>query len=183
MYLQEAQFPFHYRLSQWVIHLENHNANTVQQFLLSTKQGRHLLVFGNDLPQKASLCVGIATELAFKQQRCLYLTAMKLLTMLVQEMTDSNHSLEEQSLWSWRDSSVLIIDDVNPSHDCDEDVFTPNVFLQNINHQQWGEQNKQALCNKNVIWVLGNGAREHQQWKTMLLDIGISQEDIATVHL
>jgi hypothetical protein len=70
MYLQEANFPFHYRLSQWVLHIHPDNAANIQQFLNGPEKGSHLLVLGDDVQEKASLCVGIATELAFRQ-RCL----------------------------------------------------------------------------------------------------------------
>ncbi len=185
MYLQEAQFPFHYRLSQWIVQLSHENAATVRQYLANPKKGQHLLVFGNDIPQKASLCIGMATELAFLQQPCLYLTAMKLLTQFTEEAKDSHHSLEQESLWGWRDAAVLVIDDVNPSHECDDEVLTTAKFLESINHPQMGELNKAVLCKKNVIWVLGHhgNTQQQQDWENMLCAIGIAKEQIDVVRL
>ncbi len=187
MYVQEAMFPFHYRLSQWIINISEQNAATANNFLKQDTKGQHLLVFGNSIPEKASLCIGIATELAFTRQiRCLYLTAIKLFTMFTQKDTDSNHSLELKSLWSWRDTSLLVIDDINPTHACNNKVLTATEFFDNINHPEFGELNKQTMCSKNIIWVLGADSTDKKrqaEWETMLPKIGISKADISVIHL
>jgi hypothetical protein len=185
MYLQEAQFPFHYRLSQWIIYISPENGETVKRYLANQQQGQHLLVFGSDIPQKASLCIGLATELAFLQKPCLYLTAMKLLTQFTNQAADSHHSLEQESLWSWRDAGVLIIDDVNPSHENSREVIAASKFSESINHSQFGDLNKEALRKKNVIWVLGHhGDVNHQfEWEDMLCKLGIAREQIHKVLL
>jgi hypothetical protein len=185
MYLQEANFPFHYRLSQWVLHINQQNADTVQRFLNGPAVGNHLLVLGDDVEEKASLCVGIATELAFRQRSCQYLTAMKLLPLFGQQDPDSHHSLEQQSLWNWRESSVLIIDDINPAQPVGHEGLTAADFFHHLNHEQFAGLNKKALCTKNVIWVLGSrrAHREQAEWQGMLEGIGIEPAHIATVYL
>lgn len=185
MYLQEANFPFHYRLSQWVLHIHPDNAADIQQFLNGPDKGSHLLVLGDDVQEKASLCVGIATELAFRQRSCQYLTAMKLLPLFGQQHPDSHHSLEQQSLWNWRQSSVLIIDDINPAQPMASEGLTAAAFLHHIKHQEFEGLNKESLRNKNVIWVLGSckATQEQAEWQAMLEGLGIAPEQIATVYL
>jgi hypothetical protein len=186
MYLQEAMFPFHYRLSQWVINISQQNAATANQFLNTRQTGQHLLVFGESVPEKASLSIGIATELAFKHKRCLYITATKLFTMFTQKEMDSNPSLELESLWSWRETSVLIIDDINPTHYNGNKELSAGEFFANINHLVHGKLNRDTLKANNVIWVLGQDGTDNnklKEWKDMLLKIGITEAAISAIHL
>jgi multisubunit Na+/H+ antiporter MnhE subunit len=187
MYLQEAIFPFHYRLSQWVISISEENAAIANQFLKTEKKGQHLLIFGESIPEKTSLSIGIATELAFtKQKSCLYLTATKLFTMFTLEDMDSNPSLELESLWSWRKTALLLIDDINPSHTNGNKLLSAKEFCDNINHAVHGKLNKETLSNNNVIWVLGNdttSCEKQKEWEDMLIEIGIEKTNISTIHL
>jgi hypothetical protein len=88
-------------------------------------------------------------------------------------------------LWNWRQSSVLIIDDINPAQPMASEGLTAAAFLHHINHHQFEGLNKESLRNKNVIWVLGScrATQEQAEWQAMLQGLGIAPEQIATVYL
>ena len=187
IYVQEALFPFHYRLSQWVNRISTENAAKALAFRDEKKGVKHLLIFGHTIPEKTSLSIGIATEMAFNRKSCLYITALKLFPMLGEKISDSNHSLDIRSVWTWRDISVLVVDDIDLSHSGKDEVHTATEFYNKIDHEIYAEKNKAALCSKNVIWILGDDndcSHNEKQWREeLLLKMGVAPENITCIHL
>lgn len=182
MYLQIPQFPFQFRLSQWEAEQIGQDAvNNINRFLNNKHDGMHLFIFGSKSSGKTRISVGIATELSIKHKPCYYTTAMKLFSKFFD--SEESHS----SLWNWRSSSVLVIDDINAGHPVKQDLISPDHFLKLIDtYSAQNEVNRNAIKNTNTIWVLGNsdtGKDLYGKWHEMLENIGVDKKNILSVHL
>jgi hypothetical protein len=71
IYLQEARYPFQFRLSQWDVNITQDDKDTVQQFLKNKESGKHLFVFGSKKSGKTSISVGISTEMSNRHNACM----------------------------------------------------------------------------------------------------------------
>jgi len=195
MYLQEAEYPYQFRLSQWDNKICKNDKPIVLEYKDLKDTGHHLLIFGSKYSEKTPLAVGIATEMSIHRHSCFYTTAMKLFSMFYKEEKEVLQPRER--LWTWRIASTLIIDDINPGEPIKIDIITPELFLRFINVTMTkvtggqaiidpAEENKKALREKNVIWVLGNDAEKilQKQWQAFLInEIGISPSNIRSIHL
>jgi hypothetical protein len=184
MYEQEAGYPFQFRLSQWGASLSEENTQKVLAFADVVVTGKHLFLFGAYKSGKTSLSVAIANERSIKHHTCTYVTAMKLFSLFF-EPIDPIEDLG--SLWSWRNASLLVIDDINPGFPLKEEVVTPNAFLRFLDHDGMGEANKKVIREKNIIWVLGTDDApdntRQQKWEEMLVHLGINRNNITSINL
>ncbi|MFM2358608.1 MAG: hypothetical protein RLY16_601 [Bacteroidota bacterium] len=177
IYLQNAQYPYQFRLSQWDYPIGSAEKQTVLEFLKDTSAYQHLLIFGAVNSGKTGLAVAIATECSFKQKACTYLTAFKLFAFLQPQAPATI------TLWNWQNAELLVIDDINPGQPVPDDIVTPTLFLQQIDRQP---ENRQHLISKKVIWVLGYDAPadvQEAQWRQLLMTIGVHQSAIVSIHL
>jgi hypothetical protein len=184
IYLQRALYPFQFRLSQWNKPLSDDIKKKIRQFMDPESANMHLLVFGEDDDEKLLLCVGIGSELSYQLIKCRYLTTMKIFECFYREKPEDN---EESHLynWNWHEARFLIIDDINPAHKDMAEVITTSEFLQKVEHKG-SVENKKQLCEKKVIWMLGNetsGNKEQLDWEGLLKDIGVHRENIITINL
>jgi hypothetical protein len=65
------------------------------------------------------------------------------------------------------------------------EVITTPEFLQKIEHKD-SVENKKQLCEKKIIWMLGNetnGNKEQLDWEGLMGSIGIHPENIITINL
>ncbi|MDQ2862075.1 MAG: hypothetical protein M3R50_00240 [Bacteroidota bacterium] len=182
MYLQIPQYPFQFRLSQWEAEqIGKESIDNINRFLNNKHNGMHLFVFGPKSSGKTRISVGIATELSIKHKPCYYITAMKLFSMFFDP--DGSPS----SLWNWRSSSVLVIDDINAGHPVKQDLISPSHFLKLIDtYSSQNALNRNAIKHSNTIWVLGNCDTEkdlYGKWHEMLENIGVDKKNILSVHL
>ncbi|UYQ95361.1 hypothetical protein MKQ68_09650 [Chitinophaga horti] len=181
MYLQVPQYPFQFRLSQWEMDISENNRKAVEQFMEHDGEGKHLLVFGAKGSGKTTLSVGIATEMSIRRHSATYLTAMKLYCLFFDQPAVN---LEE--LWNWRNSSLLVIDDINPGSPIEPDLISPKAFLRMLDTFTHNEANRLALKSRNVIWVLGNNVpqeKDEERWEHMLEKIGVDKSHILSVNL
>jgi hypothetical protein len=189
MYIQYARLPIQFRLSQWEGQMSEEDKNVILRFLGigNSSLGEHLLIFGGRRSSKTPLCVGIATELSIKRCSCSYYTGMKLYNLF--SLTDQEIiKAENCDVWSWRTASLLIIDDINPGSPIPENFVSPAELLKLIDTPINGNTlwNREQLVNKNVVWVMGDDDNElnnADNWKSMLLKIGIPQNKIYAIHL
>jgi hypothetical protein len=180
MYLQAAQYPFQCRLSQWAFNISDADKKTVMDFLNAKRSNKHLLIFGGRGNGKTSLGVGIATERSIQHEACFYTTGMKIYTMFPER--NSKPLFEQKNLWTWRQASLLVIDDINPGGLID-DLITPDQFLHLLDASA---TNRQTLAKKDVIWVLGQDDQNKltgQRWADMLNTIGVNKRDIHSISL
>jgi len=184
IYLQRALYPFQFRLSQWTRPLDEDIKKKIEQFMNPEKPNLHLLVFGEDDDEKLLLCVGIGSELSYQLIKCRYLTTMKIFECFYRKEPEDNKESHLYN-WNWHEARFLIIDDINPSHTDMEEVITTAEFLQKIDHKH-GSENKKQLCEKKVIWMLGNETndnREQVDWKALMGTIGIHPDNIISLNL
>ncbi len=188
MYQQAADYPFQFRLSQWEMPISESNKKTTLQFLKALESkttGNHLLVFGSYKSGKTSLGVAIANELSIQHNSCSYVTAMKLFGLFSEPDLPTDDS--SVNLWTWREPSLLIIDDINPGPPIREELVSPAIFYKSLGDGEQGEKNKKTLCEKNVIWILGNDEltykHRQQEWAAMLGKIGVTPNNVKMVNL
>jgi DNA replication protein DnaC len=179
MYLQSAQYPFQFRLSQWDAIITDNDKKKVNKFLINDGVPMHLFIFGSKGSGKTSLGVGISTERSIRQNACLYTTVMKLFSMFYEEPEKLS---ETTGLWSWRDCSTLIIDDINPGFPI-KDIVKPEDFLKLMDKLRAADQ--EIIKNKNIIWILGNDDSDDHlnNWRQMLCKISVKNENILSVSL
>jgi hypothetical protein len=185
MYLQVPQYPFQFRLSQWKYSISDADKKVVSNFLNNDKSGKHLFVYGARNTGKTGLCVGIATELSIKHHACVYTTAMKLYNMFDIEQKGT---APDTALWSWKDTTLLIIDDINPCYPAgmEKELVTPEIFLEFLDtFSPHNDENRKIIRDKNIIWVLGNECNDlmHNKWRDMLIKIGVQKDDIVSIDL
>jgi len=185
MYLQSAQYPFQFRLSQWDGNIDDNGKKNINEFLNNKNSGKHLFIFGTKGSGKTSIGVGIGTEMSIKHIPCIYTTAMKLFSMFFE--ADESSALNGTQLWTWRKSTLLIIDDINPGDPIKEDIVSPGAFLKMLDtFSKANMENRNTLKSKNVIWVLGDENLDKAllaKWQNMLVEIGVDKINISSINL
>ena len=182
MYLQNAKFPFQFRLSQWLGSITLDDKNKLYQFLNQSSTGNHLFILGSRRTGKTSLAVGISSEFSIINKSCYYLTAMKLFNILDSSETELNE--DKTQIWNFRTSNILVIDDINPSlEDCPK-LVTPTLFYTMLtSNEDTRLENEKLLINKNIIWVLGKDFDNLKAWIQMLERFGVEINKITMVNL
>jgi len=179
MYLQLPQYPYQLRLAQWDFPMDDAGKKRVADFLHPANSNLHLFVFGEENSGKTSLSVGLATELSIKHNAGVYTTAMKLSSDFFYPAGKAGAA---PTLWTWRDASVLIIDDINPGKPITSDMVSAESFLSFIDTYSCNPENRKILVTKKIIWVLGDADRK-EDWRRMLLSIGVAENNIAEIYL
>lgn len=182
MYQNYAYYPYQFRLSQWENEIEDDDKEKVYDFMNSEANGKHLLIFGTKNSGKTSLGVGIANELSMMHKVCTYTSAIKLYSMFF----DVFGIDRPKEIWTWRETSVLVIDDINPGDPIEEELTTPDDFLRYVDclEPTPNLQNRALIRDKNVIWILGNeNVSLFNEWETMLINLGIGPQNIKSIRL
>ncbi|ATP58973.1 ATP-binding protein [Pedobacter ginsengisoli] len=184
MFIQNAGYPFQLRLSQWNQQIKEENKALILNFLQHNEPGKHMLLFGSRGSGKTMLSVGIATESSIKNNSCSYVTAVKLLCLFFEN--EDNPPITKPGAWSWRNSSLLVIDDINPGGNVQDDILSAAQFYTILDNLSCGEINKKAIKEKSIIWVMGNedpDRHAEERWETLLEKIGVEKSNITTVNL
>lgn len=179
IYLQNALYPFQFRLSQWNSKISEDNKQAALKFLKAEGMGNHLIIFGSENSGKSSLSIGIGTEISINHHSSLYTTAIKLFSSLNE--TDKNIRTATDSLWTWRETDLLIIDDINPGGDF-RDIIKPDFFLELLS----ATRQNARIKSKNVIWVLGNQEADKSmelKWRDFFRRLRIPDEKIYAIDL
>ena len=180
---QYAYYPFQFRLSQWGLKISENDKEIVESFISDYKVGKHLLIFGSKKSGKTSLAVGIGNELSIKHEFCFYTTSIKLFSMFFEKGKND----KSDTIWDWRMTNLLIIDDINPGEPIKEELVTPTKFLSYIDgYSESNMENREALCNKSILWILGNEDKDKEllgKWSDLLMELGIQSENISSINL
>jgi hypothetical protein len=184
MYIQNAEYPFQLRLSQWSQKIKEEHKQAVIEFLDNRDQGKHMLIFGSKGSGKTTLSVGIATEASIRSGCCSYVTAVKLLSMFFER---SENQIENMNnLWNWRNCNLLVIDDINPGRPVKGDIISTQLFYELLNNVDCGPDNIKHIKDKNIIWVMGSDDPTtllEEKWQDLLQQIGIERSNIITINL
>jgi len=185
MYQFYARFPFQFRLSQWNFIINPIDKLKIDNFLSAKNNGNHLLIFGSLGAGKTSLGVGILNELSITNKSCLYVNAIKMYNYFFK---DEDDVLKTQEIWNWKTVDFLMIDDINPSEPIQDELISPTKLLSFIDTLKLeNKKNREILRNKSIIWVLGSkqsfNESHKDEWREMLLKIGIEAHKIAAIHL
>ncbi|MBK6861480.1 MAG: ATP-binding protein [Saprospiraceae bacterium] len=191
MYQKCANYPMQFNLSQWDLDIDEKGKKSVHEFIQSMlnyrKNGgntKHLLIFGSKRSGKSSLGIGIASGLSDRRFACRYLTANNLYSLFFGK--DSAYPRDE-TIWDWKQSELLVIDEINPGRPVWKYIISPDRFL--LIAKQFNkhpEINPQILCNKFVIWIVGNRKQNDlniKRWKAMILEMGIKEDQQMTIDL
>jgi hypothetical protein len=176
MFQQYASYPFQFRLSQWTHHISKEDKDTVTGFLRNPAR-KHLLIFGATGAGKTTLSVGIANELSIRRRASYYTPAIKLYCMFHES------EVKTDALWFWRNTEILVIDDINPGGPIKEDLVGPEKFLQYLDAVN---VNREVIRSRSVIWVLGNHDSSEtlrNKWSALLETIGVRGEDVLSINL
>ena len=178
---QTAEYPYQLRLSQWNHPITNETKAAIVKYHTNNKAGKHLLVYGKQGSGKTAIAVALANEQSIKRQACIYTTGTKLLTALYDSDTDILRD-EPFALCTWRTADCLVIDDINPGDPVDDETITDRMFS---THMHARKENKQAIIDGNIIWVLGNAGNKNilNNWRAWLLSIGVSTENIIEIEM
>jgi len=178
MYIQNAQFPFQKRLSQWTFKIGKDEKFDIVQYI-KKQEKKHILIFGGDSSGKTSLAVAIATEMAIKQKTAYYTTAFKFLN----KTSKSNEELDtaKSGLWTWRQSKYVVIDDINSGGN-EKELITPDYMYEAISYSPYSKDNSDAILNNSFLWVVGR-PKSKTEWIDFVKRLGIDGGDILIINL
>ena len=177
MYFQQAGLPYLFRLPEFAAPLDRAAVVVIKDFLrdVGRPQPRHLVVLGPLRAGKTSLVVGIGTEAAFMSKVVRYLSFAKLCEI---GMGAEPPAPRNTVLWWWRQSQLVIIDDVARALD---------LFRKNRAHSSLSDATREVrdeLARRHAIWVIDDegGKAAAVQWSTMIQRaLGLPESDIAWV--
>jgi hypothetical protein len=161
MYFQQAGLPFLFRLPEFTAPVAETGVGLINGFTaaVGSETQQHLAIFGRLETGKTSLAVGIGTEAAFAGKVVRYLTFTKLCEIGLGEEPPAPRNTR---LWKWRDSELLILDDVVGGLR----LFgkgrgvSPADSLKSVLGELAG-----SLAGRQVIWVIdGNDSADAAQW-------------------
>jgi hypothetical protein len=128
---------------------------------------------------KTSLAVGIATEAAFNNKKARYLTFDKL-QQIARRPTEPAPP-RNTKLWPWRESQLLIIDDVASGMPLSA-AEHPDQLLREL--QDLGDAAHQSLRRRHTVWCLGADTHTAGDWIEKLKQgCGMSDNDLLVVIL
>lgn len=180
IYLQSANFPFQSRISQWNFEIGAKNHDTLYN-IVKSQPTDHIIIIGKQGSGKTQLGVSLATEYAIKHKKVFYTTMNKFAAYL---QHDDKSIANDYNLWTWRESECVVIDDINVGLPV-PDVFSIDFVKSLINSPETSDFNHKALLSQTVIWIVGADNIDSQidDWKNMILGLGIADEHIKIIDL
>lgn len=182
LYQQNALFPYQFRLSQWDVAIQKDYIQLIVDFLKKKPDGKHFIVLGQKGKGKTRLMVGMANEFSIRHKKCTYTTMAKWASML--EEDDQTLKESSFSLWNWKNSQFLLIDDINPGNPSESNK-TSCFEIYNYIIKQHEERNVSALRTMNVAWVVGECCEGEtaEDWKNMIQQLHVPQDSIYIIDL
>ncbi len=180
MYFQQAGLPYLFRLPEFTAPLRDNAVTLIKRFLASagSQPPQHLVILGPLQAGKTSLAVGIGTEATFMTKVVRYLTFTKLCEIGIGGEPPAPRNT---ALWRWRQSQLVIVDDVVGGLDLFRKDRAPsrNASLNEAMHEL-----KDELASRHVIWVVQDegGQSSALQWSAMIQNaLGSSAAEFAWI--
>lgn len=182
LFQQNAFFPYQFRLSQWSAPILTEYCSEINKYLHDKPCGKHFVVFGSKGKGKTTLMVGMANEVAISRRPSTYTTLDKWVAMLQED--DKTLAETTASLWTWNESEILLIDDINPGNPSQANKFMAKDMLTYID-LNYSVRNREAMKSMSVAWVIGSCANGDTQenWIQMIEQIGVKPENIILIDL
>lgn len=174
---QYIRLPFHKSLMDCKVEFES-AASPIDEVAeinrIKKEAGKgHYIFHGGKSVGKTSLAVGMALEMALRDYKSSYHTVTSLSEELL--VVDEIIKNENYAHWSWRESDVLIIDDIMIAsvNGKDSFVLSPKEFEKEISYSPIPDiDNLKAFQNKCVIWILGTmNENDVDEWIKMIRKI------------
>jgi len=200
---QQAGLPFLYRLANFPTDLDDYEKNAITELsnlknrrvdfwkvLLgidsikaNNPRHRHLLIAGELGAGKSSLVVGIGTEFAFALGIGRYLTATKLVQLLVKGV-DQSSTMEFKDgrvLWPLRQCDLIVVDDVDSGVYMTHQLNSPENLTKAV-----GDSDSSALQwigERRSVWVIGDTSQAAGWQQAISRLIGVDPDEILIVKL
>lgn len=153
---------------------------------------RHLLISGPLGAGKTSLCVGMGTEFAFALGKGRYLSATKLVELVVGDDDEAGDRSYEDGLvlWNWRACDLLIVDDVDAGVRAPAGqpalrslhLIDPARLVDALSDEN-GQSALRWLGPRRSVWVLGDTV-DVPSWQAAIAGLmGVPQAEIGVVQL
>ena len=209
---QQAGLPYLYRLANFTSPLEQDLKVTVEAIanlrnsridlsdvLIGRNKApkpaepaiRHLLITGFLNAGKTSLCAGMGTEFAFALGKTRYVSAQKLIELVLSEKSggDARDYDDGRILWGWRDCDLLLIDDVDAGVSVlDAAGAKSGHFIQAESFGKALSADRstpalQWLRARRSVWVLGDPSQAGSWRQTIARLMGVAETDVGLVRL
>jgi hypothetical protein len=170
MYFQQGNFASVYlRLSETTFEPTDQEKTAILDFCQLKGDTHCIFIFGNWESGKTRLATAIASEYALNRGITRYLTLFN----WMQELTlpNSYQFGKANQIWPWRQASILVIDDVDPSIPQLE-MVTPDDFKKALSIGEYCSENIQTLKNNRSVWVFGTNDQQ-STWENLFVETGI----------
>lgn len=190
---QMADIPFVYRFASvgpyfevtWAdqVFREREAASILKGFVeLKEDAPRHLIVYGGEGAGKTTLTVAMGTEHAFQRGCVRFVTFFQWLQIAA--LKSETPLQENRDLWSWRETNILLIDDVDAGLEHASLVRADEAIraIEEVEKTLPGEVIAR-LRERRSAWVLGASA-DIAGWRHNLCEIlAVAPEQIAVVKV
>lgn len=200
---QQAGLPFLYRLANFPTQLDDSEKKAITELsnlknrrvdfwkvmlgLDSVKPNqpsyRHLLIAGELGAGKSSLVVGIGTEFAFALGIGRYLTATKLVQLLVNGVGESSRMefKDGRVLWPLHQCDLIVVDDVDSGVYMTHQLNNPDNLAKAVSGcdstaLHW-------IGERRSVWVIGDASQADGWKQTIATLIGVKADDVLIVRL
>jgi hypothetical protein len=173
---QQADVPYIFRLANFKIEdpVARQAVPSILDFASLRGTWKHMIISGPLQSGKTSLASAIGTEHTFRKGKARYLAALDFLQFA--DLRSDPSSSVDRPLWSWNESNILILDDLDPGLR-DGEVVKREEIVSHLLKLKTLDQ----LRARRTVWLVGGDA---QFWQKKLAEVlAAPNDEIGVVHL